>query len=538
MNDWLMPINSIGETFWQYSSQIFIQSSILIALLLVIDFLLRKRIRATLRYWIWMLVFIKLILPPTLSLPTGVGYWLHGRLIATLEISEDLPATSNLEPTAVSATEIPMPAVETALIPSQETILEPVAPTTIVITRPTWKGIVFLLWLCGISALSILLLKRIRFARRLIAESTPAEQILLETLNQCRNELGITRSIQLRLSTGTPSPAACGLLKPVILMPAALPDKLPPERLKAVLIHELAHIKRHDLWINSAQTLLQIIYFYNPLLWLSNAVVRRVREQAVDEMVLATLGAEAKDYSNTLIDIAEMAFFKPSLSLRLIGVVESKKALQGRIKLMLNRPVPKKTKLGIFGFVIIFTIAAILLPMARAEKETQKPTRLQNITTSPELNTVAVDKFAATLSNDVTLKLLGVCEHPSVGKKWWQPDGNDLPEAPYRTFNNSVHAKEGEQAREIALRLIGPQQLVNNAAVQWKIPDASYNSGNIHDRDKDGNQIMYIRATAVRCTAQRKTLDFKVGVAGGTWKTVRVLPPKEEQPMIPSMIAK
>lgn len=97
INDWVTTINGIGETFWQYSSQVFVQSSILIALLLIIDFLLRRRVRATLRYWMWMLVFIKLILPPTLSLPTGIGYWLGGRLSPVPVASEESPAAPTPE---------------------------------------------------------------------------------------------------------------------------------------------------------------------------------------------------------------------------------------------------------------------------------------------------------------------------------------------------------------------------------------------------------------------------------------------------------
>jgi Tol biopolymer transport system component len=122
------------------------------------------------------------------------------------------------------------------------------------------------------------------------------------------------------------------------------------------------------------QTFLQVIYFYNPFVWLANIIVRRIREQAVDEMVLVALGAEAKSYSNTLIDIAEMAFWKANLSLRLVGVVESKKALQRRIKHMLTRPIPKTAKVGIFGTIVIIIVAAILLPMARAERSNKNAT--------------------------------------------------------------------------------------------------------------------------------------------------------------------
>ena len=129
--------------------------------------------------------------------------------------------------------------------------------------------------------------------------------------------------------------------------------------------------------------MLQIVYFYNPLLWYANVKIRRVREQAVDEMVLVCLGNKAKTYSSTLVDIAEIAFLRTSLSLRLIGVVESKRALNRRIKIMLNRPVPKSAKLGILGLVVIIITGAILLPMAKAQK--------QSVGTSPAVTDLDKD---------------------------------------------------------------------------------------------------------------------------------------------------
>jgi hypothetical protein len=187
--------------------------------------------------------------------------------------------------------------------------------------------------------------------------------------NGCRRQVGIRRNVELRISQAALSPAACGLLRPKILLPASMLARLSADKLRTVLIHELAHIKRGDLWVNFAQNVLQVAYFYNPLLWLANAVVRRVREQAVDEMVLASLGDQAKGYSKTLIDIAEMAFLRPSLGLRLIGVVESRKALAGRIRHITTRPFPKTARLGIHGVMAVLIIAAVLLPMTKAENE-------------------------------------------------------------------------------------------------------------------------------------------------------------------------
>jgi len=139
-------------------------------------------------------------------------------------------------------------------------------------------------------------------------------------------------------------------------------------QLKSVLLHELAHIKRGDLWVSFIQTILQIIYFYNPLLWLANAVIRQVREQAVDEMVMVALGEEAEDYPETLVNVFRLSFNRPALGLRLIGVVESKSSLRRRVKHMLHRPMPKRAKLGIVGLVVVMAIAAVLLPMAKGDE--------------------------------------------------------------------------------------------------------------------------------------------------------------------------
>ncbi len=119
--------------------------------------------------------------------------------------------------------------------------------------------------------------------------------------------------------------------------------------------------------MNLVHTILQILFFYNPLVWLANAAVRCAREQAVDETALACLGPEAAEYSNTLIDIAEIAHARPSLSLRLIGVVESQRVLASRIEHIINHPFPSSARLGTTGGLVVIIAAVILLPMARGQ---------------------------------------------------------------------------------------------------------------------------------------------------------------------------
>ena len=89
------------------------------------------------------------------------------------------------------------------------------------------------------------------------------------------------------------SPAVCGLFRPVILLPRALAEQLSPAQLRAVLLHETFHLRRGDIWVNCAQALLQILYWWHPLVWLANTRIRRVREEAVDDAVMLALAGEA-----------------------------------------------------------------------------------------------------------------------------------------------------------------------------------------------------------------------------------------------------
>ncbi len=367
-------LNNAGQPFCTHTGSAFIQSSVLIVVFLVLDLLLRKRVRAVVRYSVWLLVFVKLLLPPTLSLPTGIGYYwppsvaVHQKMVAEETIST-VPAT------LVRSQPIPRTAPSEDVIEVSDAVAGPVSavlpPTSLASVRPTvaWQGAVFLGWLAGVVLLGICVARRVRYVGKLVRASTPAPNSLQEILAQCAAKLGLRRCPQLRLSDDAPGPVVCRLLSPVVLLPMTLADKMSEDRLRTVLVHELAHIKRADLWVNFVQTLLLVAYFYHPLLWLVNAIVRRLREQAVDETVLVALDAEAKGYSTTLIDLAEMTFKRPILGLRLIGIAESKKALEGRIRHMMTRPKPKTARVGLWGLVAIAVGAAVLLPMAAARNK-------------------------------------------------------------------------------------------------------------------------------------------------------------------------
>lgn len=387
MNAILEQINSAGLKFVEFALPMLVQSVVLIVILLLADFAMRKKVRAVFRYWIWLLVLVKLILPASLSSPLSLGHFFGDRLtyVDRTETPSE-PQANLIEPVPVNVppfidladidTDRFKPAVPSPIAVTEQakepTMTSPAAPPAISVTPLSWRGAVFLVWLTAVFAMILLLLQRAIFVRGLVAQAKEANGSMVDMLESCRASISVKRKLVLKISANAASPAVCGLFRPVILVPQNLALSLTANQLKAVLLHELAHIRRGDLFVNLVQTFLQIIYFYNPLLWLANCIIRRIREQAVDEMVLVAMGEKAPQYPQTLVSVAKLAFKPPVLSLRLIGVVESKNALSGRIKHILNRPIPKRAKIGIVGLVVVVITGAVLLPMANSMSDSPK----------------------------------------------------------------------------------------------------------------------------------------------------------------------
>jgi beta-lactamase regulating signal transducer with metallopeptidase domain/Tol biopolymer transport system component len=393
INDCLASLNRAGDIFYSHAAGIIIQSTLLIIVLFFIDLLLRKRVRSVVRYCLWLLVLVKLVLPPTISLPTGIGYWADDMLPPAMQASHWAQDEIYFGKMPMHGQSMEVPELErTQSSEGKEVLARSELPISV---RITWRTSLFLFWLIGVGGFLVLLKRRASYVRALIGASTPADENTQRLLAQCCQQIGWQRPVELRVTDAVPSPAVCGYHRPTVLIPMRLLNKLSPERLRSALIHELAHIKRGDLWINGVQMLIQAVYFYNPFVWFANAMIRRVCEEAVDETVLVTLGGDVEDYSDTLLDISETVFQRSILGLRLLGVAESRKALKWRIKHMLNRPIPKDSKLGVLGLSAILVLAAVLLPMAKAEKQVQDMGSV--VTESQEKDTGSIRDAAGAL---------------------------------------------------------------------------------------------------------------------------------------------
>jgi beta-lactamase regulating signal transducer with metallopeptidase domain len=385
-------INDCGRMFIDSMGLMLIQSSILIAILFVLDLLLRRHIRAVFRYCLWILILIKLVLPSNLSMPFSMGYWLanaYDRVESSLLYVVNPPHNptevaieSSLESTEIifdtSALQVPAttneadPLSMTNQLQSTDN-MELLAPEQANLARGravglTWQAILFGLWLVVCMGAGLQVMRKTLLLKKLVRQALPANKGLAALFESCRERVLIVRDVELRVSPVIPAPAVYGFFRPKVLIPERMiSNDLESNELETIFTHELVHIQRCDLWVKLLQTILQVVYFYNPLLWLANAKIRRVRELAVDEAVLVILGKSTSEvYPRTLLKVAGWAFDQPMHGLRLIGVMEQNNLLTERINIMLDKPIPDSKKIGVFGLGILFILGVFLLPMARA----------------------------------------------------------------------------------------------------------------------------------------------------------------------------
>ncbi|NQV31478.1 MAG: M56 family metallopeptidase, partial [Phycisphaeraceae bacterium] len=362
------------------------------------------------------------------------------------------------------------------------------------------------MWGLGVFVMVSLLIQRTFFVRALLVQSEESPQVLTGLLRQCCTTLQTSRPVTLRKTTLSTSPSVCGLMKPTILLPDHLVEAFDSQDLKSILLHELAHVKRGDLGVNLCQTFLQVIYFYHPLLWIANAQIRRIREQAVDETVLAAMGQEAEAYPKTLITVSKQVWGRPVLSLRLLGVVESKKALSQRINHITSQPFPKTVRISLVSLMGILLIGVLLLPMAQAIQ--------------PESNTAPKSAFKATLPNGVTVELVGISHHFMQSDRpeqqaWWRPDGQPLKEMPYAELGWSTTNKN---SLEFAFHLTGSDEYTLKSRSPHRFDDQWLNA-NIPTQ-ADGTTVNGLRAFMGEFDENDQVSDVSLGVAIGEWGKV------------------
>ncbi|ALO35911.1 peptidase M56 [Colwellia sp. MT41] len=163
-----------------------------------------------------------------------------------------------------------------------------------------------LLWLAIITALACKLLIEVRNVNNLpMYGSVSPSAALLARFDELAQQIKLTKTPKLLISLKAEVPMAIGWLKPVVLLPASMVTGLSSAQLEMLILHELAHIRRHDYLVNFLQTLIELLFFFHPSVHWIGKQIRNEREYCSDDIAVQHCG-DAIAYAHTLTDTASL----------------------------------------------------------------------------------------------------------------------------------------------------------------------------------------------------------------------------------------
>jgi GWxTD domain-containing protein len=190
-----------------------------------------------------------------------------------------------------------------------------------------------------------------------------------QRLAQLAAGVRLSKPVALLESCRVDVPLVAGYLRPVILMPLDLLSGLPAGQVEAILLHELAHIRRRDYLINLLQAVVENLLFYNPAVWWVSGVIRAEREHCCDDLAVAVQG-DAFEYASALTALeTRRGAAEPALA-------ATGGNLMKRIRRLLNRPEPRHTAFtpAVSAGIVVLTAAAALTAWQPKPQEQPQPT--------------------------------------------------------------------------------------------------------------------------------------------------------------------
>jgi GWxTD domain-containing protein len=281
----------------------------------------------------------------------------------------------------------------------------PAPPTQITlwsVSAAEWQRLlpgVVALWLVGVLVFSLRLFGAWRFTARLRSTAHPAPAEWQETVERIAACVGARQRVRLLISSMVDVPTVIGWLRPVILVPVEFFTGLPVEHIKALLAHEIAHIRRLDYLASVLQSVAEAVLFYHPAVWWISEQIRAERELCCDDIAVA-VGGDVFTYASAL---AELESRQPVLRTALAANGGS---LVNRIRRLIEPESVRERGNSLPGpgaawAMILLWIAGIGVSAVHAAQTPQKPQ-----TIAPVPVTLSPDPLPALLANRARNTLL------------------------------------------------------------------------------------------------------------------------------------
>jgi bla regulator protein BlaR1 len=291
--------------------------------------------------------------------------------------------------------------------------------------------------------------------------------------DELAKKLRMIKKVSLYFSSQVQIPLTIGHLKPIIVFPLALINNLDAEQVEAILLHELAHIKRYDYLLNIVQSVMETILCFNPFVWLISKTIRQEREYCCDDMVVDE-DCNNFTYSKALFIIAQQNTRNYALAMASAGT--KKYPLLQRIKRL--NTMKTTDSLPKFHLLIIVTIVSIGILLAwgvpqyaTAKTNHHKKAKIAQVTVKPaapvaapapiaapsvKINIMAVDTATGKLTADTTKpgkKKFKIVIEDNNGEKKEYNSLSDLPDS-----DKSEFYKENEANGDMRFKFMDSMQ--------------------------------------------------------------------------------
>jgi beta-lactamase regulating signal transducer with metallopeptidase domain len=360
MADLIGLLNGFGQWLFGQLWQVSVELAVLGIVVTAVIALLKPR-SAALRHLFWSLLLAKPVVALLIASPISL-YWFLQPAQPTI-----LPARPVIEAQAPAPVRgLAMPQAGAALPQADARTRTPVRPP---LDR---YGVLALVWLCGSGAMALRLVSGFAFIAFLRRAATPVHDgPLHDLLRRTSREAGVRVRVGIALSSVSHGPVLAGIMRPTVLIPQDLAERLPEANMRAIIAHELAHAHRRDNLVLLAQRLVQTILFFHPVIWLGGAMMRREAEAACDDAVLRQFG-NANTYADSLTRVAEMRF---SLTQRLLvnTFAAAETHFARRLRRILHNPArPMTVRLTLITLSALVLISCFGLPRL-AHRDTAMP---------------------------------------------------------------------------------------------------------------------------------------------------------------------
>jgi beta-lactamase regulating signal transducer with metallopeptidase domain len=328
--------------------------------------------RPAFAHGLWLLVLLKLLTPPLVSVPlpwfddagnsavdeAAPDAGLTRALPDDVGVVEDARADDEIQPALaeLEAGSSSNPQAGTGFIP------------------PAWIGAAFWAWLAGaVFCLVWIACSTYRF-QRLLCFARPAGAEVQELVTELTGRLHLRRPPRVWLVPGAVSPMlwACAC-RARLLFPARLLESLDRDKLQTLLAHELAHWHRRDHWLRFLELVVQVIYWWHPAVWWIRAELHEAEEQCCDAWVVAALAGADRTYALALLETAAfVSHTRPILPATASGIGQVPH-LRRRLTMIMSGQTHKT--LNWAGALGLASLGLALLPLVpgRAQDTERRP---------------------------------------------------------------------------------------------------------------------------------------------------------------------